>query len=728
MKPLNNNDEGTGIGTEDLLNTLIAALQGLKARPQVPRSQSPAEESGSWIQNRAASFSPTSPSRGRKGGWAGHGGCHLQNQETEAPEEPEVEDTEEDAEEDEEAVFLDVRGEIKVINIQSPHLVRALHKVNEHPSPRKQSQTITLVEPFPSLFDHLEDVREEVGQLDNPKAQADLKALELAVEETDVARRWNAARAELDLDSSVVRFDTLWRLFRPGDLVVHADALGNEWLLTLTEVEEYRKRFESDETDEIAMQHYIEFWTWGLSWNGHKNKLERKIAAFRIHHFVGEREIHLLPVYPVRYQRVHGSVEKFLQSLAARGRKWFELASARTSCLEYDGPAFGQIVTSIDGLNKKAIDPRADVMHIKKNMVVVTKKSKELATNCIKSMGPFRDGREWDPAELDAREQYQWNDLPATKVLTDDEARLCVPLVGCYSVENKEFYLVSAEKLRPVPWDPDAMKRLVLDEEKKALLEGLVSQHYSKEQDGHQRDFIPKKGEGLVVLLHGPPGVGKTLTAESLAQQMKKPLVSLSVGNLIWDEWKLQERLVAEFSRAIDWDAILLLDEADVVLEERSFEDVRRNAIVSVFLRELEYYRGVLFLTTNRISNMDTAFQSRIQIGIGFKDLMPADRKKIWLNLLNLNKDSHKDRHALEQIIENADKLAKWELNGREIRNVLNIADACARRRPATGWMTYEDVDKAARATLEFKNVLETERSNLKTEQTVWTPYSRGLL
>ena len=75
--------------------------------------------------------------------------------------------------------------------------------------------------------------------------------------------------------------------------------------------------------------------------------------------------------------------------------------------------------------------------------------------------------------------------------------------------------------------------------------------------------------------------MGKTLTAESLAQHAKKPLISLRIGNLIWDESKLRERLVSEFSRAIDWDAILLLDEADVVLEERSFEDVRRNAIVS---------------------------------------------------------------------------------------------------------------------------------------------------
>lgn len=62
---------------------------------------------------------------------------------------------------------------------------------------------------------------------------------------------------------------------------------------------------------------------------------------------------------------------------------------------------------------------------------------------------------------------------------------------------------------------------------------------------------------------------------------MGKPLIALSIGDLIVDESQLERRLLEEFERAIDWDAILLLDEADVVLEARSFEDVRRNGIVS---------------------------------------------------------------------------------------------------------------------------------------------------
>lgn len=71
------------------------------------------------------------------------------------------------------------------------------------------------------------------------------------------------------------------------------------------------------------------------------------------------------------------------------------------------------------------------------------------------------------------------------------------------------------------------------------------------------------------------------MTAECVSEAIKRPLISLSIGNLVWEEMYLEERLKEEFDRAARWDAILLLDEADVVLEARSFEDVRRNGMVS---------------------------------------------------------------------------------------------------------------------------------------------------
>ena len=84
---------------------------------------------------------------------------------------------------------------------------------------------------------------------------------------------------------------------------------------------------------------------------------------------------------------------------------------------------------------------------------------------------------------------------------------------------------------------------------------------------------------------------------------------------------KLEAQLPSIFQRADKWGAVLLLDEADVFLEQRSLYDVHRNALVSVFLRELEYYPGIMFLTTNRVQQIDEAIASRIHLPLKYKSL-----------------------------------------------------------------------------------------------------------
>jgi AAA+ superfamily predicted ATPase len=86
--------------------------------------------------------------------------------------------------------------------------------------------------------------------------------------------------------------------------------------------------------------------------------------------------------------------------------------------------------------------------------------------------------------------------------------------------------------------------------------------------------------QGLIILLHGPPGVGKTLTAETIAEYTQKPLFPINIGELTAED-RVVSRLRKIFEQAARWDAVLLLDEADVILEKRSYEDLRRNGIVS---------------------------------------------------------------------------------------------------------------------------------------------------
>lgn len=159
---------------------------------------------------------------------------------------------------------------------------------------------------------------------------------------------------------------------------------------------------------------------------------------------------------------------------------------------------------------------------------------------------------------------------------------------------------------REPKWRDNAFDSLVLDDSKKILLRSLLTQHKSREFD----DVVAGKGKGLIGLLCGGPGCGKTLTAESIAEESRRPLYSISVGELGTTASDVDKRLVEILELAYRWNAILLLDEADVFLHKRSDTDVARNALTSVFLRQLEYYKGILILTTNRLGVFDSAFES----------------------------------------------------------------------------------------------------------------------
>jgi AAA+ superfamily predicted ATPase len=132
----------------------------------------------------------------------------------------------------------------------------------------------------------------------------------------------------------------------------------------------------------------------------------------------------------------------------------------------------------------------------------------------------------------------------------------------------------------------------------------------------------------------GPPGVGKTLTAELLAEHLQRALMPVSAGELGTAAEAVEERLPRIFKRASRWNAVLLLDEADVLLEQRSSHDIHRNALVCVFLRTLEYYQGMMFLTTNRVEQIDDAIASRIHFKLKYDKLNLEQRTSIWRRFL----------------------------------------------------------------------------------------------
>ena len=161
----------------------------------------------------------------------------------------------------------------------------------------------------------------------------------------------------------------------------------------------------------------------------------------------------------------------------------------------------------------------------------------------------------------------------------------------------------------------------------KELLERLIKSH-GNDESGFD-DIIKGKGKGLVGLLLGPPGVGKTLTAEAVAEISKLPLFVMSCGALGSVASEINRALRKFLELATRWSAVLLLDEADVYLAKRNENDLERNAIISVFLRELEYYTGIMILTTNRARHIDSAFQSKLDV---HSDMPKADKVQAEFN------------------------------------------------------------------------------------------------
>ncbi|KAF8849743.1 putative AAA family ATPase [Acephala macrosclerotiorum] len=261
--------------------------------------------------------------------------------------------------------------------------------------------------------------------------------------------------------------------------------------------------------------------------------------------------------------------------------------------------------------------------------------------------------------------------------LKDEDLLICVPFVRGYSFKSKEWVYLNIDNLRPVHWTEDLFSNLVLPTEEKDLLLALAKSH--SRSTSHFDDFVIGKGKGMIVLLDGPPGVGKTLTAESVAEEMRAPLYTMSAGELGTQADCVEEKLGNILEMATMWNAILLIDEADIFLEQRGTGELERNELVAIFLRHLEYFKGVMILTTNRIETMDLAFDSRVDIRLHYPALDAQARRSVWLNFVR--KSASIDEDGVENggfSDDELDQLARLELNGRQIKSAMKTAHLLA--------------------------------------------------
>jgi AAA+ superfamily predicted ATPase len=126
--------------------------------------------------------------------------------------------------------------------------------------------------------------------------------------------------------------------------------------------------------------------------------------------------------------------------------------------------------------------------------------------------------------------------------------------------------------------------------------------------------------------------------------------------------------------------------------------------MVSVFLRVLEYYEGILVLTSNRVGTFDEAFKSRIQLALHYPNYSEADRRKIWGNFIK-TLDEVEQNVDLADLEDRVDDLARHKMNGRQIRNAVTTARQLALYRKQT--LDYGHFEHVISTMVEFDQYLE---------------------
>lgn len=350
-------------------------------------------------------------------------------------------------------------------------------------------------------------------------------------------------------------------------------------------------------------------------------------SIFEIRPFEGKRKITSLEVYPLRYAENHAAIK---DDSIARGVKFKEVLSIRH--MLYNGPTY---INDPNGWRNITTYPKA-VEQIDSEVIVDFIEAKKHSPMFV-----YENSKTWftsataEDEDLEFKEDYPtviWVDPdekevhshsddaifkdsiveirtgisffsadPFLKSLeTDSERRnnndeplreedmmILTGRVIAYVLRDRKFAMLNVENLLLFNPNPDGFTNLKLPSGHKEMVQALVRSHSMKRDTNSStksnidHDVVTGKGRGLIILLHGVPGVGKTSTAECVAQSTGKPLFPITCGDLGLTPREVEESLKGIFQLAQLWDCVLLLDEADVFLSQRTKTDLNRNALVS---------------------------------------------------------------------------------------------------------------------------------------------------
>ncbi|KFY51030.1 hypothetical protein V496_08991 [Pseudogymnoascus sp. VKM F-4515 (FW-2607)] len=459
--------------------------------------------------------------------------------------------------------------------------------------------------------------------------------------------------------NKVISFDYLWTIFSPG-MEVYTKIDGHDRIVLLRD-----SRYGANMSGEYFSLEFRYIDCDGLRFGYVETSLE-------INSFDGVKKLVDLDAFP---SHIHPDVEGLVRQLYARGNKLTQLNGFHHMSYSgfYTARSSRQVRKRHVESGRIIIDPHTfniygmpgpNLESVETDAPTASADDELFGTiHNVIYKATSQAFQEYESALKQYEKHGKGGSSVQARALGPKQLLLCTPIVRGYCLTSKSWAEFDIENVGPIRWSENSFARLVLPHGYKDIIHAFVQEQLSRD-DGFD-DIISGKGLGFIMLLSGDPGVGKTLTAESVAEEMHQPLYSMSAGELGETAAEVEDSLELVLELTSKWNAILLLDECDMFLEARTTADIRRNRLISIFLKKLEYYRGVMFLTSNRISDFDPAFESRIHLTVHYPALDTASRLHIWKTFVRMgNSDSRLSDKDLAT-------LAKNEINGRQIKNII---------------------------------------------------------
>ncbi|KAH6886998.1 hypothetical protein B0T10DRAFT_607806 [Thelonectria olida] len=279
-----------------------------------------------------------------------------------------------------------------------------------------------------------------------------------------------------------------------------------------------------------------------------------------------------------------------------------------------------------------------------------------------------------------------WDDsvLTPLDLVTRGEEDLLPPYLLAFSLVSHQWYGLPSFGFSPLPNPNRFLSKLIIPSGHEAILKVIANSRPRREmslEESAGSTFSSRRS--LVVLLHGPPGSGKSSVVRSIAAsaQPPRPIYHIKGGKLPSEPGRFADSIRDSLKLASRWDCLVLFDDAEIYLGERG-NDIDQNRIVSMFLDALDNFTGVIFLTTNRVGLIDEAFKVRIHIALAFQPPDEASSMRIWESHLKQQHEHNgipvtfkvKDilRFARRHVRKSASRGRTW--NGRQIRNMLEAA------------------------------------------------------